>query len=463
MNNHRVDNAFQKLNTHHSEINAGDVWSKLEPLLEPKKSDRKWLFILLPMLAMLFFVVVVSFVTPNADEKTDLQSTLLKTSQVRTEQNLEYKKDDSKSGSSEHFNSSTIQESSEPIKQLHIKTEINEQKQAQVLDQVSVNEAVNELTQQEYGQSPSRNLIENRREYFLQNEVETPNVMDENSATDINSKTTRDLLDLALLTGQQLSPLNYQSDNRVSAPEVCPGFSEKSPSLQFVIQPYLHYVFNNNSFGPNNEMTNLYQLRDMNESPYYAFDSGLELIAKTKFGVNLVTGINYSRSVDRFEFETQKDTTFLIEDVIKDIFIDANMDSVIVIGDTLVNAIAIESNRLFNNYSTLDFPIGFEYFRPIGRFDIGFSAVALVNITFNVEADAFAQDDEVVDIENFYRDRLSLRYRFALPIQYVISPQVSVGLRPIYTYSPTPITIESYEVEHRTSNFGIGLYTRFEF
>ena len=37
----------------------------------------------------------------------------------------------------------------------------------------------------------------------------------------------------------------------------------------------------------------------------------------------------------------------------------------------------------------------------MGRFDVGFSAVALVNITFKVEAYAFAQENEVVDIESF--------------------------------------------------------------
>ena len=61
---------------------------KLEPLLEPKKDDRKWLLFLLPMLALVFFVLLVMVKFPENNTKSEVKSIAGKTDDVKTEQNL---------------------------------------------------------------------------------------------------------------------------------------------------------------------------------------------------------------------------------------------------------------------------------------------------------------------------------------------------------------------------------------
>ena len=109
MNNHRVDKAFHKLNSHHSEIDAGNVWDRLEPLLEPKKNDRKWLLFLLPMLALVFFVLLVMVKFPENNTKSEVKSTAGKTNDVKTEQNLIISSDKLNVENEQHYDVSNTQ------------------------------------------------------------------------------------------------------------------------------------------------------------------------------------------------------------------------------------------------------------------------------------------------------------------------------------------------------------------
>ena len=286
----------------------------------------------------------------------------------------------------------------------------------------------------------------------------------ENKESDVSSElNTRVRESINKLPISLMSVKHSKLLTSISAPDGCPLIEKRNRKLIFSVRPYVYYDLPNSQLTSREGTAGTDIARSGLESNYAAYSFGVEIRAKTRSGFHIFTGINQNVIRDQFEYSLEKDTMILLEDVIKDISINANQDSVITIGDTIVNARVLESGRKLNTYRSIDIPIGIEFSKRLSKFEFGISTTALFNLSFSTEGSVADEDEAFISIKGKYKNSIGMRFRISTPIQYYIGQRVNLGIAPSFTLSPSSISDPNYPIEHKVNLFSIGMFADYSF
>jgi len=477
-----LENRLKELGQYESKIDTTEVWARLEPKINTQDSKRKiFYFRIFGMSLLLLTLLGISFLflTQN-DAKTNRhavhsESKIIGADQTKTS-NYVAAQDESTSFS---------QIENKPAIQITNKSEISLDKKTKIERNVNQNNDLNRSIKK--GEKPLELTSINN-----ETEENTTGLIDKNSGA-FRSTDSAKFRNSNSLENTQLHDRKFERSDKSTAVfispfykinslqlnsllvgqsslitptpiiEECPLVNKNNTKISFSIRPYADYDFPMTSLVGREADSNLETIRNQVESNYIGYSFGVELRAKTKSGIHVFTGYNQSLIRDRFDFSVEKDTMILLEDIIKNITINENQDSVITIGDSLVNARVIETGRRFANYKSIDIPVGFEFSKRVSKLEFGISAAALINLTFGATGSVYDENEEISSLDGKYKNSIGARFRLSTPIQYYIGRKLNIGIAPAFTYSPKSITSNTYPIDHKVNLFSMRLFADYSF
>lgn len=268
--------------------------------------------------------------------------------------------------------------------------------------------------------------------------------------------------DIRLLERSPLRILEYQSaiPKRSWRPDLR---RRRDNAFHIALRPYGSYQHALHEHQYTRDATGRLNSGDDHGSFYYGYAYGLEMIAKTPLGIDVIMGFNRSKIVDQLSYTVEREEQITLTNIVKDIYINANMDSVVIYGDTTVNAIITENGLLLNRYETIDIPIGIEVSTMRGAIEVGLSATALINITHQASVSRLNDGRQIENLDPLYKRKLGLRYRLSVPIQYHFSEHFSLGLRPSFIYNPGSLVKADSDISHGMHKLSAGMFTTYAF
>lgn len=476
MNYSRLENKIEGLRHHESHIDTSEVWAMLEPKLQ--KEEKKKKIILFFFLGVWISIVALMVLIPILPKNTNTKKT---PGSVQTESNIRKTEKGILSAQINSLNHDQVHTETEgaiekvPVEIQHTNRTLKKQK----IETTQENPYFTDSQLSDRSNSKPSETQENIQQYRPRNVAPfeediqlTGDSRDSNNAKrDYYSQTNGNLNNLVTPLesnshAYQLLLLDIGAATLVArAPRFvdCPTINKKSKRFSFSVRSYAAYEFPTTQFKSTGDNLNLETIRSNLESNYVAYSFGVEVRARTASGIHVFTGINQSVIKDQFDYSFQRDTTILIEDFIKNISINENQDSVITIGDTLIGATVFEAGRRFNQYKSIDIPIGIEISKRFAKFELGTSTAALINLTFNTKGSILDENEEYVSINGFYKNKIGIRFRFSTPIQYHVARDLSIGIAPSLIYAPRSLSSENYSIQHKVNLFSMRLFADYKF
>lgn len=503
-----LENRLKGLNHLESDIDTSEVWKQLEPKLYAKENSRKLFYFKIFGIGLFIitFLGTLIFSTSqyNSDQakkilNTESEIVLVKDDELNNHTDLSIENIVDKNLSSSNLNrlneSNKTQGNIEEINDLNTNASDIMPNPENIIDKDQNVLFTNNFFKPKDPKHRSDNVVINKinsinvkdTDFSLikidykqpQNQSNNaPNLKAQNSnlanlnhinsnsisSNSINSKSAN--LVFSQLTNRPLFTFKTASSKLLAPiPSVdnCPTFNKRNNKIYFSIRPYVDYDFPLNQIKSTEGDSKLAELRNRLETNFIAYSYGVELRARTRSGINVFTGINQSVVKDQFDYSIEKDTMILITDIIKDISINENQDSVVTFGDTLINARALETGRRFNRYTSIDIPIGFEFTKRFSKIEYGVSTTAFVNLNFATKGSLLNENEDYTTINGVYKNSVAIRMRLSTPIQYYLGKKVSLGVAPSFTYSPQSISKTTYSLEHKVNLFSIRVFADYSF
>lgn len=453
-----LEDRFEKLNHYNSEIDSSAVWNRLEHTIKKDQSDNK---ILIFWFGFLMFALINAYGIKELNKETKyLSANTLDQNPVNS--------------ISTKTNNFTINESNEII----ISDEYEVHRNVNQNQKVNQNKSV--IQKKEMGHFDSGNFKLATADFIMNfpDGIESKSLIPMIKEEEMNKGQILDeqigeerlkSIAIKLISKAEVLALNLLEVPDFQGLSIEPTFCDclnlnlGKNKFQFSIRPYSQYDLSTKQIDNKGNETDFSALRNNSEMNDVAFSYGVEFRAKTRMGLGVFTGVNQSIIRDQFDYSIEKDTTILFKDIIKDISINANQDSVITIGDTIVNARVLETGRIFNQYKSLDIPVGIDFTKQLHNFELGLSASALINLTFKGSGSSYNSENEIESLNGAYKNNIAVRFRFAAPVSYYLTDNMSLGISPSVTYSPKSISSYVYPLGHRVTLFSIRFYADYLF
>jgi len=489
MNFSHLTNKLKSLSHYESEIDTTDVWSQLESKIYAEdRSKRLFYFCSFGVVISLIIFVGVSFsffgknnsnTTLNNKISGKLVTDISKSGgSVETQSSIEKRNDSNYENNSNQqialTRSKTKTIAKSELEKLNHEKDL-EQKHNLNYKSERLDEAKSDQTTTEKRpilekidiEVITKNATESNLEIsssILKNMLlaETKNLSFE-SRNISSQRSLSPVISISALPYTETSAIEPTQFRSLPTPDECPTLNKKTRKIIFSIRPYSAYDHPMTQLYIREGNSNVEAYRASVESNYLAYSYGLELRAKTRSGINLLVGINQSIKRDKFDYSLEKDSMILLENVIKDISINANQDSIVTYGDTLVSARVIETGRKFNTYKSIDIPIGVEFSTRLSNLEFGISSSAIFNLAFRTKGSVSDENDAYTSIDGKYMSSIGVRFRLSTPIQYYIGEHMSLGLAPSFTFSPNSISSSSIPIEHKVNLLSMRLFADYSF
>ena len=477
-------NSLKGLSHYESDIDATEVWTHLESKIHAAERDSRVFYVRLfgALLSIVLFVGIFLILLKN--------NRLLFSENLIDEKVTVVKQVDNNSSNDVWLSNETKVESHAKDNLGSLKEKVEEKRNTEVVENVipsyiksnyRLNSEVDKIGTSNDKQQVKVEIDEVVKQYnilseqgrlknngSLDREVISAKLPDINHSISNNSETLKNLPPsksekVIPLPRIKMSLPHAITSRSIPNPDKCPLVEKKKRKIVFSIRPYADYDLPLTKLYNREGNANENIARNRLESNYVAYSFGMELRARTKSGIHIFTGINQSVIRDKFDYSLEKDTMILLEDVIKDISINENQDSVITIGDTLVNARLLETGTKFNTYKSYDIPFGFEISKRLTRFEIGISTTAIFNLKFSTKGSVADEEKAFSSIDGKYKNSIDLRFRISTPIQYYVGKNVNIGMAPSFTLAPVSISHPSYQFDHKVNLISMRAFVDYSF
>lgn len=203
------------------------------------------------------------------------------------------------------------------------------------------------------------------------------------------------------------------------------------------------------SFSNSGDMAELYELRNLSESPLLSRQARLSLGIKHKSGLAFMAGVSSYNISERFEYPVS---------TIDSTYYDGELTVIITIKDTEQN----------NSYKLYDIPLTAEYTRRTGkRWSSGIQLGVIPNVALKTKGIILNPNETSIDIaENqseIFKPRLALSYYASVSANYLLSDNYYIYFSPYARVMPESFTQSSYGLDQNYELWGANIGLRYFF
>ena len=210
-----------------------------------------------------------------------------------------------------------------------------------------------------------------------------------------------------------------------------------------------------------NDLQDYVYLRESTESLLNAFSINMNLGLGLRNGLNIRSGLIYSRLNERFSHDLVSGEEIVI---VQEVDQEGNLLG----SDTTRNPIYtnVSNNNL---YETLDIPLLFGYEKSNEKFGMGFYTGLLFNLVFSKSGTIISpvnQEDVVSlsssgDAGHYFNKNLGLSYYASAVVSYRLTNRMQLKFEPYFRYTPKSISNSNYRVNQSYYMFGGQLGLRY--
>jgi hypothetical protein len=203
-----------------------------------------------------------------------------------------------------------------------------------------------------------------------------------------------------------------------------------------------------------NDLQDYVYLRESTESLLNAFSINMNLGIGLRNGLNIRSGLIYSRLNERFSHDLLSGEEIVI---VQEVDSEGNL----MVSDTTRNPIYtnVSNNNL---YETLDIPLLFGYEKSNEKFGMGFYTGLLFNLVFSKSGTIISpvnQEDVVSlsssgDAGDYFNKNLGLSYYASAVVSYRFTNRIQLKFEPYFRYTPKSISNSNYRVNQSYYMFG---------
>ena len=201
----------------------------------------------------------------------------------------------------------------------------------------------------------------------------------------------------------------------------------------------------------------LLKLREITENSLETSHVGIELGLRHRSGWSIWSGIQQTRIVEHFEFDTARVEITTISGV-RAIRINPGRDSTTILGNVPQTRTTTIQKSIFNNYELIDIPVFVGYEKRVGKINLGLQAGILVNLSLKTRGQILNQEAEALDIQQtqntLFKSRVGLGYQFGARLSGPVVGGVDWMISPFLRVYPKDFAIESNNITQRYRVFG---------
>ena len=210
-----------------------------------------------------------------------------------------------------------------------------------------------------------------------------------------------------------------------------------------------------------NDLQDYVYLRESTESLLNAFSINMNLGIGLRNGLNIRSGLIYSRLNERFSHDLVSGEEIVI---VQEVDPEGNLIG----SDTTRNPIYTNVSNS-NLYETLDIPLLFGYEKSNEKFGMGFYTGLLFNLVFSKSGTIISpvnQEDVVSlsssgDAGDYFNKNLGLSYYASAVVSYKLTNRMQLKFEPYFRYTPKSISNSNYRVNQSYYMFGGQLGLRY--
>lgn len=210
-----------------------------------------------------------------------------------------------------------------------------------------------------------------------------------------------------------------------------------------------------------NDLQDYVYLRESTESLLNAFSINMNLGIGLRNGLNIRSGLIYSRLNERFSHDLVSGEEIVI---VQEVDPEGNLLG----SDTTRNPIYTNVSNS-NLYETLDIPLLFGYEKSNEKFGMGFYTGLLFNLVFSKSGTIISpinQEDVVSltssgDAGEYFNKNLGLSYYASAVVSYKLTNRMQLKFEPYFRYTPKSISNSNYQVKQSYYMFGGQLGLRY--
>ena len=209
----------------------------------------------------------------------------------------------------------------------------------------------------------------------------------------------------------------------------------------------------------NRDLSEYVSLREESEVFQSAFSVNMNLGLALRSGLNLRTGLIYSRLTENFSHDLLSGT-----EIVTTIEIDEEGNEVSSSTDTNYIYTSFTNTNL---YETLDLPVLVGFEKSNEKFGMGFYTGLLVNMVFNKSGSVISpvNDNDIIGLADrgdagaYFNRNLGISYYASTIVTYKLTNRLQLKMEPYFRYSPKSLANINYLVNQSYYLFGgqIGL------
>lgn len=469
-----------ELSSHRSEVDIDALWSAIEPEVDAlNQSKRKRPFVIFWFLLAGVLMLgggIGGYYFLNNDKTTE--KTIIagnnseeKTIEEKHDQNLNTNK----------ATNNTQEEKEETVKIIDNQSAVNTAKNSLINNNKLKNEK-NQTIEKKNADTPksndSKNLknnqktIANNDSHFEISEIqENDKTAETNISETIPKEKTAYLIPIKKLgtlaiplfkiqtTTPQLDIQDLKNELAGDATSPTPPDEKRHPmdkkDFRFAIGAFGGISYANRSLSMNDGTANdLLKLRESSEKQLETTHAGLQFSLRHRSGFELATGLQYTRMVERFNYNENITELDSIDGVLY-YAVNPNNDTLAIMGTVPHTTITDIRKEYYNKYTMFDIPVFVGYFKEKDEWSFGAQAGVFANISLKTEGQFLNSATTSTDIKDLFKSSVGLSYYVGASINHKLNENIGISISPYFRYFPKNFAKSDYGISQKYTLIGI--------
>lgn len=263
------------------------------------------------------------------------------------------------------------------------------------------------------------------------------------------NKVESNLTRLPIIEDSYLSKINEENDS--------------THKKSFTLDIYGGINFSHNTYSSDSIAT----LQNAAEKTFAGQTYGISLSKSLYNNVTGSVGVEYNDLWTKLDINESRKTTQLLMNALVRVIVDSQtLDTIKIYQDTVVNAQYTKKLVHHNNVKTLSIPLSIGYHHDFNTFELGVNVGIVYNLLLSQSGKRYNEQGDIVSYDNhspnkpFEKSNYALR--FSPVMRYKFNPDLSLTFFPQYQFSNgSPYAHTDNQVKSSIWNFNIGIGKRF--
>lgn len=225
--------------------------------------------------------------------------------------------------------------------------------------------------------------------------------------------------------------------------------------LRFSFGAYGGISYANRNLSVNDIAANdLLKIRESSEKQLETTHAGLQFSMRHQSGFDLATGIQYTRMVERFNYNQNITELDSIDGVLY-YAVNPNNDTLAIMGTVPHTTITDIRKEYYNKYTMFDIPVIVGYYRENDEWAFGAQAGIFANISLKTEGQFLSSETTSTDMKDLFKSSVGLSYHAGISVDRKLNKNIGIGISPYFRYFPKNFAKTDYGISQKYTLIGI--------